>query len=550
MQVTAESPDAFFWQYDVTNNNLSNWYPESPGMSHFGVGGPGVDTAAAYDVATSVAGWTVWESGGSLWAGTPDIFGYGPAVARGDTASLAFRTQPCPVVPATGTAAMALWPDEDGLPVGIPLISVPQGAAKGPGVVKVEITKGDGQPVGAEGLKVAKWEQAFKTDPQNNVVLKGPDPQNGNLDFIDLDPDNFIVWVYDPAVWAAMSDGKPAHPRLGNKVSINSNGPIIHTVDPRLEQKYSDERTYIDMVRYEGLGLGKGTGWYWSDTQILVSNTKDDEYADASYLQTDEAAPGGDGQPKRGTVWKISDRTHITALSGNVSANYEFLPSFSVSAGHEVPVKKFVRVHATIMEAPGGGGVIRATMALRVLATANEQLAQAGVRLSFDIEPNPVGWPTDVDLGDGLDYSVSTTAAGRIVMTNEEMSLMAPSLRTPELDDIELYFVNYLSWINPANGKREEREAALGESFPATGSPCPRYEDSVIISAKNYDASPFTIPHEIGHILTNAMHYTDVLWEVNLMRTTPRLSDSVTSSKRLKSSQVERILSERLNLLK
>ena len=144
MRVTMPSPDEFFWKYDVTNNDLSQRYPQSPGMAHFGVGGPGVDTAAAYDVATSVAGWTVWESGGSRWAGTPDIFGYGPAVARGDTASLTFRTRPCPVVPATGTAAMALWPDEDGLPVGIPLISVPQGAAKGPGEVKVEITKWNG----------------------------------------------------------------------------------------------------------------------------------------------------------------------------------------------------------------------------------------------------------------------------------------------------------------------------------------------------------------------------------------------------------------------
>src|SRR5262249_24741472 len=145
-----------------------------------------------------------------------------------------------------------------------------------------------------------------------------------------------------------------------------------------------------------------------------------------------------------------------------------------------------VKVHASILKLTAGGkNAIEEKEANEEIHHANEQYAQVRILLipSFQIVNPPAG----VNLLDGLDQYSDKLAGGKLQVTDEEAALLIPALRTPGTDDVELYFINFLS------GGRG------GEAFPASMVPDPRYEDSAIIAVNNYGA--FTIPHEIGHVL-------------------------------------------------
>ena len=130
MTVTQETETNFFWKYDLTNNNVSNWYPTSPGIDGFSVSGldSTFDASTVYDASTTMNGW-VRSPGNVSWS-APDYSG--PFLTMGNTASFTFRTPPVPVVAAKGFAAMAPV-ILDGAPA-IPAGSFPMGQAKGPGV--------------------------------------------------------------------------------------------------------------------------------------------------------------------------------------------------------------------------------------------------------------------------------------------------------------------------------------------------------------------------------------------------------------------------------
>jgi len=103
---------------------------------------------------------------------------------------------------------------------------------------------------------------------------------------------------------------------------------------------------------------------------------------------------------------------------------------------------------------------------------------------------------------------------------------------------VELYFVNYFT----------DKPNRKGEAFSAANVSASRYMDSVVISADK--RTPFTIAHEIGHVLTNAGHYEDPPAYANLMRAGgTSTADSETASKRLTPDQQTAILTKRPNLL-
>jgi hypothetical protein len=154
--------------------------------------------------------------------------------------------------------------------------------------------------------------------------------------------------------------------------------------------------------------------------------------------------------------------------------------------------------------APGSAPITEAE-ANMAIHKANEQFAQAQILLVPNYPGIPVRNPPGlVDFTNGFfGYPPYETV---IAPTPEEQTLIGADFRTAATDDVELYFVNYFE----IDGRR-------GEAFAAADVPDSKYAGTVIISVR--DREPFTIAHEIGHILLNTgKHVTGPQSSVNLMR--------------------------------
>lgn len=320
----------------------------------------------------------------------------------------------------------------------------------------------------------------------------------------------------DPAKWNATANGQPAHPHIRVKISTsNANEFAV----------YNDAAHEVDLVRYTGAIAGKGAGWYWSDSQMLVSNEVDDKHKSVTYLQDDELKPGADGLLKNGLKWRISDRTHRIALGGTLKAEYDIGAGVKIKDEETADVKKNVKVHGIILNKAANTPSIVKADAVAAIFKANEQYAQVGIRLVPWVD-DPKNPPAGVNLVNGLD-AYTDVPNGIIDMTQEEKDLLGDAaLRTAAVDDVELYFVNYLS------------DGANGESFWAAGVPHAKYSDSVIISVDKYKWS--TVPHEIGHVLLNSgLHVTGAISETRLMSRFGTPSDNVLHEKRLTGNVTE-----------
>ncbi|MBX9624479.1 MAG: hypothetical protein K2X82_11780 [Gemmataceae bacterium] len=381
-----------------------------------------------------------------------------------------------------------------------------------------------------KALQVAKWEDAFEpTADGKGVQIKGPNPTNDetkNRDFIDRDPSRFNVGVCDPGAWELDT------PHLRAKIS---------TTDVAGFTMYDDDPTPVDLIKYTGAAKNE-PGWYWSDSQMLVSNEVDDKHSAATYLRAGEQDPSGDGLPKNGyaegKAWLVSDRTHKVALRGTVWADYA-AGGKTVADSKPVPARNKVNVHVIAVKHPNGQPVIGVgvpSASNTAIHEANEQFAQAGIYLVPDHTVpdakanNP---PAGVDLTDGLDGWTDQNSA----LSQEQKDLFAAAnLRTEAKNDIELYWVDHFA-------NRNE----IGEAFTEAVYGTAAFVDSVIVSVD--DRTRFTVAHEIGHVLTNAPHYYGDLWPANLMRANPIGADTVTTNKRLTLGQQAAIWWNRIVLL-
>ena len=308
------------YRWELTFSNVSTDPGYTPSLYSNGVsllelgatGGLAFDDIISFE---TPAGWSVNEDSynGDLngpavrWQTGTDILW--PGVSR----TFVFYTPPVAIAWSAGVGADPF------------AVVGAEGPGKMPGEKpRIIITNADGTEVAAnKGLRVAKWQDAFNPTlgadgKENGVDIKGPDADNH--DFIDRDPDRFNVWVYDKPAWDAVDEtGAPAYPHIQAKISTKN--VVGFTM-------YDDPATPVDLVRVADGAAGKGSGWFWSDSQMLVSNEADDAYRDAKYLATDEAGPGAAGLPKNGYTWKVSDRTHQVALRGTVTGRLEIgLPS-------------------------------------------------------------------------------------------------------------------------------------------------------------------------------------------------------------------------------
>ncbi len=352
-------------------------------------------------------------------------------------------------------------------------------------------------------LRVGKWENAFEKDPGDpekpRVREQGEitGVAGVGFDFIDRDPDRFNILVKDLTAWGNETTNTP---RITVKLStLKADGT---TVD--------DNPTVISLTR-----IPDRAGWYWSDSQLLVSNVTDDEYFNPKYLGKDnvDVAETTPAYKKGDFTFRVSDRTHKIALGGKVKAVYTKSGTDYPSATPSVKVEKSIKVHVTIMKNHADGAVngtpaVTNAIVDEDIKALREIYTQAGIRVDVVGQYQTKDPPEGLDLSTGFDVTPGYGKATRdLDLTAKEKKLL-PEFRTAPQDDIEVYYVPAMY----TNGKREQ----VGQAYYFSGMKGMRvagskaWAHSVVLdgdhrTGKNGKptggAGPMVIAHEILHLL-------------------------------------------------
>lgn len=283
-----------------------------------------------------------------------------------------------------------------------------------------------------------------------------------------------------------------------------------------------------------------------------MSNKVDDIYHHAKFprvLGEDDKPPGDLALIKADGQYKVSDRTHKVKLGDVVVSKYELTPNaFASSKDYRVSVRSYAKVVFTSLFGPDKKIILNEAGATKLIEGANEQYAQVGILLVMKYKQAPVVIP-GVNLGEqGFDRPAPTANDDPTKLVRDTAYLPEtravldnPALRTAANDDIEIFIVNYLfdryygSGLSPDGTKIAKANAIAPEDC-----------NVIFLSALGLNLSrdplrpykPFTVGHEIGHVLTNAGHYIAAHRPVNLMRDRgTSTTDVIGASKRLFESQ-------------
>ena len=255
---------------------------------------------------------------------------------------------------------------------------------------------------------------------------------------------------------------------------------------------YDDDATEVTLTETATPGV------FESKTQLLMSDTIDDDY------QVDGVADDAK-----------DDRSHIVALGGKVRTEYALASGKVIENSVKVPALKTVKLNVNLFKVNGTAVMTRQQIESDI-ALANERYAQIGLQIQATIH-DAVDAPNNVDLSNGL---AGNGKNANLAQPEQQSLLSDATLRTTAENDIEVYYVNFFD--------THDRGFAVGD---------PRYPNSVIMSAD--ERSIFTLPHEIGHILSNdGNHYEGSDKQENLMRGQGTSGkNGVSESKRLTESQ-------------
>ena len=193
-----------------------------------------------------------------------------------------------------------------------------------------------------------------------------------------------------------------------------------------------------------------------------MSNKKDDDYFHKKLpkvLAVDNTPPGDSALVKADGQYKISDRTHLARLGDIVVSKYEVAPNaFASSKDYRVPVRNYVKVVFTSLYDADKKLLVSEAAAAKLIDAANEQYAQVGILLLMKYRKAPaviknvngvVG--QSVDLYNGFDSPIFNESVDKTKLVKDKLYLPETravldnaDLRTPETDDIEVFFVNTL----------------------------------------------------------------------------------------------------------
>jgi hypothetical protein len=304
-----------------------------------------------------------------------------------------------------------------------------------------------------------------------------------NQSFDATDPDNFKVQIVDGAV-------------PGNTVKVDLASK---------KADGSDHSTLSDVT----LTRVPGTNKFRSELLRLVSDSVDN-----------------DAEPTR---------TLIVETGGNVEMKYAGVPSATSRINVCKPSEiKTVTIHVKILRKDGIPVIDPALVEPGDIARINERYAQICMTVSAP-DPVPVDPPTGVDLSNGFDVHAVLG-----IPTPEETALFGAEA-TPNTDDIQVFWVNYIVPIDPTR----KPDTGLAYSPQHWTGASVRHGNNIVIVQ---DRQTFVLAHELGHLLCaasarcggahtlpldDAHHPTDT----NLMYRTLRDGNSVGHEKRLDTTQ-------------
>jgi hypothetical protein len=293
--------------------------------------------------------------------------------------------------------------------------------------------------------------------------------------------------------------------RISGAATLNSASIKLGTVE-NPDTKYNDDETEIEM-EVDGNDL-------ITKSMLLVSDDVDDIYAGNNVGADDDK----------------NDRTHKIQLGGSVKINTVQIDGVDYLIDLKTPVKVKRVVAVTALVFPDSN--ITKPQVMAEFAVANERFAQIGIKLNVTVLQ--ASYPAGIT-NSKISIGKYIFGSGKGKPLLELRSYMNKYGTTGNEQDLRVFYCSKL-----LRGRRGGEALAYRNAFAVTGGK--GYANNVFINQSL--KSIFTLPHEIGHTLTNLNHYgtnysksaTDV--PINLIRgggTSEK--NTISASKRLVKSQ-------------
>ncbi|MFZ5495652.1 MAG: fibronectin type III domain-containing protein [Verrucomicrobiota bacterium] len=360
----------------------------------------------------------------------------------------------------------------------------------------IQILDRDKNPVSQ--LKVAKLTEPDVIDEYHPYAL---DP--------DADSDRYYIRVIDPSK-------RGTNPEV--LLWTEPPGPTMQDL------LYSDSRADLQKNRIILEDDPTSNTALISKALLLMSDDKDDDHQVA--FVSDDAT---------------NDRTRIVALGGKVRAQYlaNSAPSFPLRVDVEaaVPVrtgKPTIHVNVVILrnraQAEGGTPVADQATVESHLKIAQERYAQVGLKLTWDSEIPVIDPPSNVE----IQTTGLTVSSESHKVHSEARTLIQASGTAGNNMDIHVFYVNAAVGLGDI-----DRGHALAEYHYSGGDEAP-YRYNAFVSALTM--TPFTLAHELAHLLADIGHYSGIGDDFNLLTwKSTSSSNSFTATKRLNADQEARI---------
>ena len=336
-------------------------------------------------------------------------------------------------------------------------------------------------------LKISKWTNAFSG---TNAIF--------SPSFIDDDPDAFKVRITDP-LKAGTSSIVAKLSTLGPKTSYNN-----PEVDLELTATFA------------------GSGVFESATLILVSNAIDDQ----EIYDGDPCALSGVADDENG------DRTFIAQLDGTVTAKYEVEGIGVMEIQSMVETRGTVNVNVMVLYNETGQTINNYDVAQQI-ATMKECYKQIGLKVVSNL-----AYIYDDMIPDTVAVGIQWDAKRDKGALNESVKdLLDRDAIVNEINIIYVYDLCHDAFDGGYHNTVSGMSIMQSNFFEDIG----RYSYNIILSSTR--PKPFTMPHEVGHLLTRKGAHESDPWNL-MINGSCTYNDDINNAKRLISWQETRIYND------
>lgn len=263
------------------------------------------------------------------------------------------------------------------------------------------------------------------------------------------------------------------HIRIPSPLGGSNASALIGTVE-NPDAAYNDNPTEIPL---------EATPYaIWSQSQMLVSD------------EIDDAADGVDD--------RVGDRTHKVQLGGKVEVASIKLGENTYPLGMKIPVKKKKRIEGKIVLV-GSANTYGVAVLNIFKSKAQERFAQLGI----DCESLTI---TNMDVPDGvLETEVRYDGMGGFVISGKTgfyvhgdvKKLVDKAILENKRGSVTVFIVQNIGDDEPMGFAITERKTHPDEI---------QYANVAVVSVEKtlaQNSHPFTLAHEVGHVITNHGHY-------------------------------------------